>query len=338
MKVIDLVQRSPQWHQWRNGGVTASEAPIIMGRSPYKTQWQLWAEKTGLVLPEDLSQNPHVQRGIQLEPQARRTFETRHNDFLLPLCAEADHNAIFRASFDGINDAGEPVEIKCPCESVFKEVQSQQEQSKAYQLYWVQVQHQLLVANSERGWLVFYFNEQSVEFVIQRDDAFLSELQSKALAFWEQVQRKQAPPKCPERDCFVPSRETQSRWVALSAQYSSAQAKATQLEAQMTALKNEMREVQSHLVAMMDNYAHADHAGVKICRYMATGTVDYKQLVKDKLGELDEAELAPYRKAAKERIRITVHHVEPIAKTPKKTAKKTENLLFPDDTTSSFYF
>ena len=105
MKVIDLSQRTPAWHQWRIAGVTASEAPIIMGRSPYKTPWRLWAEKTGFVLPEDLSNNPNVLRGIRLEPQARRAFENAHNDFLLPLCAEADHNVIFRASFDGINDA-----------------------------------------------------------------------------------------------------------------------------------------------------------------------------------------------------------------------------------------
>lgn len=146
--------------------------------------------KTGLVLPEDLSNNPNVLRGIRLEPQARRAFENAHNDFLLPLCAEADHNAIFRASFDGINDAGEPVELKCPCQSVFEDVQAHREQSEAYQLYWVQVQHQILVANSTRGWLVFYFEDQLIEFEIQRDAAFLTELQETALQFWELVQTK----------------------------------------------------------------------------------------------------------------------------------------------------
>lgn len=80
MKVIDLSQRTPAWHQWRIAGVTASETPIIMGRSPYKTPWRLWAEKTGFVLPEDLSNNPNVLRGIRLEPQARRAFENAHND------------------------------------------------------------------------------------------------------------------------------------------------------------------------------------------------------------------------------------------------------------------
>ena len=61
---------------------------------------------------------------------------------LLPSCAEADHNAIFRASFDGINDAGEPVELKMSLPVSFEDVQAHREQSEAYQLYWVQVQHQ----------------------------------------------------------------------------------------------------------------------------------------------------------------------------------------------------
>uniref|UniRef100_UPI0038F68030 YqaJ viral recombinase family protein n=1 Tax=Streptomyces scabiei TaxID=1930 RepID=UPI0038F68030 len=160
--------------------------------------------------------NPNVLRGIRLEPQARRAFENAHNDFLLPLCAEADHNAIFRASFDGINDAGEPVELKCPCQSVFEDVQAHREQSEAYQLYWVHVQHQILVANSTRGWLVFYFEDQLIEFEIQRDAAFLSELQETALQFWELVQTKKEPSKCPEQDCFVPKGEAQYRWTSLS--------------------------------------------------------------------------------------------------------------------------
>ena len=87
MKIIDLKQRTPQWHAWRNAGVTASEAPVLMG-SPYKTPWRLWAEKRGLVLQEDLSGNPHVQRGLREEPIARRRFEDRHGVMLLPICAQ----------------------------------------------------------------------------------------------------------------------------------------------------------------------------------------------------------------------------------------------------------
>jgi hypothetical protein len=58
MKTIDLAQRTPEWHQWRAQGITASESAIILGRSPYKTPWRLWAERTGLAKTEVLSKNP----------------------------------------------------------------------------------------------------------------------------------------------------------------------------------------------------------------------------------------------------------------------------------------
>ena len=45
MRVVDLKQRTPEWHAWRNAGVTASEATVLLG-SPYKTPWRLWAGAT----------------------------------------------------------------------------------------------------------------------------------------------------------------------------------------------------------------------------------------------------------------------------------------------------
>jgi len=35
MKVVDLEQGTPQWLAWRRAGIGASEAPVIMGLSPW---------------------------------------------------------------------------------------------------------------------------------------------------------------------------------------------------------------------------------------------------------------------------------------------------------------
>ncbi|WP_407080697.1 YqaJ viral recombinase family protein [Enterobacter hormaechei] len=45
---------------WRRQGVTATDAAILLNRSPYKTRWRLWAEKTGYAREVDLSLNPLV--------------------------------------------------------------------------------------------------------------------------------------------------------------------------------------------------------------------------------------------------------------------------------------
>ena len=109
MKVINVSQRSPDWRVWRSQGLSASEAAIIMGRSPYKTPWRLWAEKTGLVLEQALDNNPLIRIGIEVEPHALQRFEDKHDVLLLPLCGESERYPLMRASFDGLSESNEPV-------------------------------------------------------------------------------------------------------------------------------------------------------------------------------------------------------------------------------------
>ncbi len=41
-----LIQNTPEWHAFRRKRIGASDAPVIMGISPWKTPYQLWIEKT----------------------------------------------------------------------------------------------------------------------------------------------------------------------------------------------------------------------------------------------------------------------------------------------------
>ena len=118
MHIINLDQRTDAWKAWRNQGITATDSTVILGASPYKTPWRLWAEKVGKILPPDLSKNPNVQRGVALEDEARRLFQNKHLTCVMPACAESDVDPIFRASFDGLTPPNEPVEFKCPGEKV----------------------------------------------------------------------------------------------------------------------------------------------------------------------------------------------------------------------------
>lgn len=101
MHIINLDQRTDAWKAWRNQGITATDSTVILGASPYKTPWRLWAEKVGKILPPDLSGNPNVQRGVALEDEARLLFQNKHLTCVMPACAESDVDPIFRASFDG---------------------------------------------------------------------------------------------------------------------------------------------------------------------------------------------------------------------------------------------
>jgi len=44
-----LQQNTPEWHRWRQQGLGASDAPVIMGEAAFKTPRMLWSIKTGRV-------------------------------------------------------------------------------------------------------------------------------------------------------------------------------------------------------------------------------------------------------------------------------------------------
>ena len=305
MKVMDVAQRTEPWQQWRAQGIGASEAAAIMNRSPYQSPWRLWAEKTGLVLAADLDNNPLVRAGMTEEANAVRHFEETHGVLLLPVCAESERYPILRASFDGLTEANEPVEIKCPHETTFMDVFLNREKAEAYNLYWCQVQHQLLVTEAPRGFLYFYQAGQTLEFEIQRDEGFIKELISTARAFWHAVTTKKEPTKDPERDLFLPQGPAVQHWQQLAADYRKNQAQVIDLKDQLERLALCQDALEQQFVALMGDYRAAEHSGVRVNRFQVQGTVDYKGALQALVPDLMESALIPYRKPASDRVRMT---------------------------------
>jgi len=305
MNVINVSQRSPEWRLWRSQGLSASEASIIMGRSPYKTPWRLWAEKTGLVLEQPLDNNPLIRLGIETEAIALQCFEEKHEVLLLPLCGESDLYPLMRASFDGLSENNEPVEVKCPHETTFLDVLLNREQAAAYQLYWCQVQQQLLVADAPRGFLFFYHQGQAVEFEIARDEAFLTLLIATAMDFWSAVKTGKEPPKDTERDLYLPTAAAEQQWQQLAADYRQNAVQIVDLKARLKALELQQTGIEQTLVGLMGEFMSAEHSGLRVNRFQVQGSIDYKAVLNAKLPKLPEAVLEAYRKKPANRVRIT---------------------------------
>jgi putative phage-type endonuclease len=312
MKIVDLTQRSPEWLRWRAQGVTASEAAIVLGRSPYTTPWRLWAERTGLARAPDLSANPHVRRGNALEDEARQAFEERHGTLLLPVCGESEEHPILRASFDGIADDGAPVELKAPAERTFTEVAADKTEAPAFRLYWPQVQHQLYVAGAEQGWLLFYGGPgRLLEFPVERNEAFLRDhLVPGCLAFWEAIAKRKEPPRDPARDLYVPVGEEFDQWSVLAGEYRDLLQEKARLDALLKESKQELGRVEAALIAMMGGFLTAEAAGLKVTRFLQNGAVDYAKALKALLPELDPSALETYRRKGSERVRVTAQDEE----------------------------
>ena len=306
MRLVDIRQRTPEWERWRSEGVTASEAPIVLGVSPYKTPWRLWAERVGLVRPEDLSGNPHVKRGVALEDTARQAFEARFGTLLLPVCGESDTHPVLRASFDGITDQGSPVELKAPSQGTWAELCRERESAPAFRLYYPQLQHQLYVAGAELGWLAFYFAGELEVFEVRRDEPLLVTLLERALAFWEAVTTRREPERDPARDLYVPSGEALAHWTALAAEYRALAEVAEGHEQALTAVKGALDDLEGTLVDLMGAFVVGEAAGLKVTRYLQSGAVDYKAALKALVPELAAETLERYRRKSAERVRVTV--------------------------------
>ena len=82
------------WLAARQEGIGGSEAAAVLGLNPWKSAFALWAEKTGKVEPDDLSENESVEWGTLLEPAiAEKYAKVTGRDLCVPVCTE---NGIMR--------------------------------------------------------------------------------------------------------------------------------------------------------------------------------------------------------------------------------------------------
>ena len=67
-----------KWLEARKKYIGGSDVACILGYNPWKTNKQLYREKKGLVLPDDLSDNPLVAYGTNAEPLIREMYKLDH--------------------------------------------------------------------------------------------------------------------------------------------------------------------------------------------------------------------------------------------------------------------
>lgn len=296
MRLIDIAQRTPEWRIWRRQGVTASDAPVVLGVSPFKSRWRLWAEKTGLNEEVEVD-TPDIRRGIEEEPKARLAFEKKYDTLLLPVCGEHDTYPILRASFDGV-EKGRPVEIKAPSEKTFAKVC----RNGPSEIHRIQLQHQMLVAGSDSGWLVYWCAGEMIEFHLPFDPALADRIVAESLAFWEKVQSGTEPEEVLPHDIFLPG----SSWQELEDSYRALLAKKKALEADLAEVQAGIKALENKMLADLGDLAVAETEGIRVCRFLRRGAIDYKKAIFALLPGLEEADLEQFRREAHVHVKVTL--------------------------------
>lgn len=114
-KRVHIEQGTPEWLDWRENLYTASDAPAVMGVSPWfpRTPLELWKRKMG---KQSVIVNHAMRAGQADENVARMILESQIGRPAPAACWEATVNGMnFGASYDGYDEqAGEIFEIKRP--------------------------------------------------------------------------------------------------------------------------------------------------------------------------------------------------------------------------------
>lgn len=100
-----FLQGSPEWHAYRRNHFNASDAPAMLGCSPYKTRDELIAELATGITPEvDAATQRVFDAGHRFEALARPLAEKIIGEELAPLVGS---NGKYSASYDGVTLMGD---------------------------------------------------------------------------------------------------------------------------------------------------------------------------------------------------------------------------------------
>lgn len=150
MKIVNLIQGTPEWHAHRSQHLNASDAPAMMGCSPYKTRAKLVREvATGIAQEVDAATQRRFDDGHRFEELARPLAEQIVGEELYPVTGTAGK---LSASFDGLTMAGHiAFEHKSLNDDLRKIPEREGVDAACLPLhYQVQMEQQLMVSGAER--------------------------------------------------------------------------------------------------------------------------------------------------------------------------------------------
>lgn len=270
----NLKQGTEEWLEFRKNKIGASEAPIIMGDSPYTSPYTLWEEKVGL--RQARKQTNAMKRGIELEEQARQKFTQLTKIHVSPeVLIHPDYEWMI-ASLDGIDEERKNiVEIKCPMGKDHEEARRKKVPAK----YFGQLQHQMAVCNLAMAYYFSYDGEDGVLLEVERDNEYISKLIDEEEKFITCV-REFVAPDLIDRDFHIRSDET---WNIYAERYLS-------VDRQLDRLTREKEELRDHLLSMSSGF-NTIGGGVKLTKVVRKGLIDYKSVP-----GLADIDLDKYRK------------------------------------------
>lgn len=201
-----------EWLKGRINGIGGSDAAAIVGLNPYKTNIQLWEEKTGKRTPEDISEKECVIYGKNAEELLRQLFimdypqyQVSHREYEI---LQSKKYPYLLASLDGElleTETSRKGILEIKTTSILQSMQWEKWNDRIPDNYYIQVLHYLLVTGYEfiklKAQMVSEWdNEKRIttrHYQIERNEVLedLEYLLENETKFWEQyVLKDEKPP------------------------------------------------------------------------------------------------------------------------------------------------
>lgn len=215
MKTLNLQQGTPEWHEHRRTHWNASDAPAMLGISPYKTRSELLREYATGIAPEiDEATQRRFDAGHRYEALARPLAEEIIGEELYPCVGVAGR---LSASFDGITLLEETIwEHKTLSESLRACMRDQGNGADLPEHFRPQLEQQLMVSGAERALFMASVWEGD-ELKESRHCWYVSEsdLRARIVAGWAQFEADLAAYKAPPPATAAPVGRTPENLPAL---------------------------------------------------------------------------------------------------------------------------
>lgn len=187
MKILELDQGSQEWIDARRNYFCASDAPVIMGSSKYKSRSTLIEEKNGFEnLSDSFSKDFLFKRGHEAEKNAFKILESEKLIESKSLVGTRTIDGLdLLASFDAVFEDGAIFEHKLWNKELSRRVMEcivDKDKTLAPYYFW-QLEHQLLVSEADE--ITFIVSDGTVEKRIMMDYFSVAERREMLLEGWK---------------------------------------------------------------------------------------------------------------------------------------------------------
>jgi putative phage-type endonuclease len=205
--MIMIPETHEDWLKARKIGLGASDAGTVLGVNPWKTNVELWEEKTGRRDAADISDKPQVKYGHEAEQYIRGLFALDHPELVVTyespykIIRSDDYRFLFCTPDAELEekDTGRHGGLEIKTTEIMNPRQWQEWDGRIPETYYAQVCHQMIAAGWEFVWLraqIKYTSSMSGENRSQMRDYYIARweveddiktLLEAEIGFWKHV-------------------------------------------------------------------------------------------------------------------------------------------------------